>query len=244
MREPRQHILDTFDPRPLGKAGPRDHDDGKPQLARSVDLGACAVATGVAGDEPRDAAFAHQFAVVFKRERATRDHDLGIGQRQCVIGRIDKAQRIGMLRLGGERHQMLPADREKHAGGRVGQRGNGGREIGDLDPAIAGHARPRRAFQREQRRGRHGAGFDRVAAHIGGEGMGRVDHMRDGFSADEVCESRRATKAADARWQCMRQWNFGAACIGIDSVDPRARKSVREVVGVACSAQNERARHD
>jgi hypothetical protein len=83
-----------------------------------------------------------------------------------------------------------------------------------------------------------------MAAHLGGEGMGRVDHMRDGFAADEVGQTLRAAEAANAGRQRMGQRNFGAAGIGIDRVDLRAKESVGEAVGIACSAENERARHE
>ena len=83
-----------------------------------------------------------------------------------------------------------------------------------------------------------------MAAHLSGEGMGGVDHMRDRFAADEVRKARRAAEAADAGWQRVRQRNFGAAGIGIDRADSCARASVGEPVGVACSAQNECARHE
>ena len=244
MREPREHIFDALDPRPLGKFGPCDHDDGQFELARGVDLGASAVATGIAGDQPCDAARLHQFAVVLAREGTAGDDDLGIGQWQRAVGRIDETQRIGVLRLGDEGREVLPPDREKHTRGRVGQGSDGGGDVGNLDPAIIGRARPRRTFEREQRRGRSSAGFDRMAAHLGGEGMGRVDHMRDLFAADEVRQPLSAAKAADSGRQRMGQRNPGAARIGIDRVDLRAHESVSEAVGVACSAQNERARHE
>ena len=61
MTKPRQHFLDAFHPRPFGQGGACDHDDGQAELARRVDLGARAVAAGIAGDHPFDAARAHQF---------------------------------------------------------------------------------------------------------------------------------------------------------------------------------------
>jgi len=243
MRKPRQHIFDALDLRPLRQCGPCDHDDGEPQLARGVDLGTRAVAAGIAGDQPRDIACPHQLAIVCERERPARDDDLGIVQWQGAVGRIDQAQRVAMLRLGGKWREMLPTDREKHVCRRLGQGCDGRGDVGDLNPAIVGRARPWRAFEREQRHTRRGTGVDRVTTHLGGEGMGRVDHMRDPFAADVVRQPLRAAEAADPRRQRMGQRNPGAAGIRVDRIDWRARNGVRKAVGVTCSAQNERAYH-
>ena len=68
------------------------------------------------------------------------------------------------------------------------------------------------------------AGLDRMAAHLGGEGMRRVDHMRDALLPDVVGKSRRAAKAADPGRQRVAERNLRAAGIGIDRVDARARE--------------------
>jgi hypothetical protein len=241
MREPGQHLLDAFDTRPLGQRGAFDHDDGKPELSRRIDLGASAGAAGVAGHQKFDGARAHQFAVALKREGTARDDDLGIGQRQRPIGCVDKAQRIGMLRFHGEGREMLPADGEKDARAFFRQRRSRGVDISDLDPMVGRGANPWRALQRQQRNACCCAGLDRMPAHLGGERMRRVDDMRDALPADEVCKPGHTAEAADPGRQRMAERNLRASGVGINSVDLLADKPVRKPVGVTCSAQNEGA---
>ena len=114
MTEPRQHVLDARHPPPLRQPGPGDHDDRQAKLARGVDLGARAVAAGISRDDPCDVSRSHQIEIACDGERAARNDDVGDRQRERAIRRIDKSQRIGVLRLGGERRQMLPADREQN----------------------------------------------------------------------------------------------------------------------------------
>lgn len=241
MSKPRQYFLDAFDLWPIGQRGAFDHDNGKPKLARSIDLGAGAGTAGIASDQKLDAARAHQFAVAFKCEWAARDDELGLGQRQRTVRCIDKSQRIGVLRLGSEGREMLPADGEKDARAFFRQSGDRCIDVGDLDPMVAGRANPRRALQRNQRDAGRSAGLHRMPAHLGRERMRRIDHVRDGLLANEIRKSRHATKAADPRRQLVAERDLRAARIGIDRVDVFADTSFRKLVGVACSAQNEGA---
>ena len=241
MSKPRQCFLDAFDLWPIGQGGTFDHDDGKPKLARSVDLGTSAGTARIARYQELDAARAHQFAVALKRERSARDDELGLGQRHRTVGCIDKSQRIGVLRLGSEGRQMLPADREKDARAFFRQSGDRSVDVGDLDPMVAGRANSRRAFQRQQRNARRGAGLDHMPAHLGGKRMRRIDHMRDALVADVVRKPRRAAKAANPDRQRVAERNLRAPRIGIDRVDPLAHEHGCEVVGIACPAQDEGA---
>lgn len=239
MIEPRQHFLDVFDSWPIGQGGAFDHDDGKPELARSIDFGTSAGTAGIAGDQKLDAARAHQFAVAFKRERTARDDDFGLGQRQRPVGCINKSQRIGVLRFRSERCEMLPPDGEKDARAVFRQSRNRCIDIRDFNPMVARYATPRRALQRNQQSAGRGAGLDRVPAHLGGEWMRRIDHVRDALLANEFRKSRHTAKAADPRRQRMAERDLRAARIGINSVDLLGDASFRKLVGVACSAQNE-----
>ena len=241
MTKPRQHVLDTLDARSVGQGGTFNHDHRHAKLARSVDLGAGATAPGIARHQEFNGARAHQLAVALKRERPARDDDFGIGQRQRTVGRVNKSQDIGVLRLGGEGREMLPADGEKDACAFFRQCRNRGVDIDDLDPMVARYANPRRALQRQEREVRRGAGLDCMPAHLGRERMRRVDYVRDAFLADEVRKSRHAAKAADPRRQLMAEWNLRAARIGINRIDLLADACRRKLIGVACSAQNEGA---
>ena len=137
MTKEGQHILDTFSSWPLRQIGPCDHHDGQAEFARGIDLGSRAAASRIARDDPFDAARPHQVEIAGKRERTARHDHARIGQRQRCIGRIDKSQSVGVLRLAGESREMLSADSEEHAGPLVGQGGRGGRLVDYLDPVIA-----------------------------------------------------------------------------------------------------------
>lgn len=241
MREPHQYFLDAFDLWPIGQGGAFDHDDGKPELARSIDLGTSAGTAGIASYQKVDAARAHQFAVAFKCERSARDDDFGLGQRQRTVGCINKSQRIGVLRFRSERREMLPPDGEKDARAVFRQSRNRCIDIGDFNPMVARYLTPRRALQRNQRSAGRGAGLDRVPAHLGGEWMRRIDHVRDVLLANEISKSCHAAKAADPRRQLVAERDLRAPRIGIDRINPLANASFRKLVGVACSAQNEGA---
>ena len=241
MTKPRQHILDVLDPRPLRQFWSQDHDDRQAKLARGVDLGARTGAARIARHRPQDAARAYQLAIVFKRERPARDDDFGVGQRQHTLGRIDEAQRVGVLRFCGERRDVLPADREKHGSALFREGGDSRVDTRDLDPVVALSADPGCAFQRDQRHAGRSTGFDRVTAHVGGKRMRRVDDMGDALLADEISQSRCTAKAADPCRERMRKRDLRPSGIGIDCVDPRAYEGVGEPVGIARSAQDEGA---
>ena len=242
MTKPRHDLGHAFRAQPAGQWRPRQHDDGKPEFARSVDLGARASPAGIAGDDPCHAARAQHLKFAVQRERPARHDDLGL-EWQGRIGRIDKSQRIGMLRPGAERGDMLPADRKEHPRAVVWQGRNSGRDIRDLDPVVTGSPSPWRALERDQRRSACRARRNRVAAHLGGKGMRRIDHMRDAFLTDIVGKTARPAKAADAGWQRLVGRRAGASSVGIDRIEACVGDAVREQIGVGRSAQNEGALH-
>jgi len=243
MTEPGNHLVDALCPRPFGQSGPRYHDHGNAELARRIDLGARAFAAGIACDESLDLARSHQRAITFERERTARDDHLGIWQRQRAFGRIDKAQRVGMLRLGGEWRDVLPANREKHPRGCVGQGGNGRIDVGRFKPVVTAGSRPWRALQRDQGNAGRSTSLDRMPAHLGGKGMGRIDDMRDPLVPNVIHKTCLAAETADPRRQRMWKRNLCTSGVGINRVDARTRKCVSKRVGVASSAQQKGAHH-
>jgi len=243
MTKPRQHLLDAFRAWPRGQLRPGDHDDGQAKLARGVDLGARAGATGISCDQQFDMSCAHQVEIAFAGEGAARDDHLGVRKRQHFAGRIDESQQVGMLRPAGERRKMLTSDRQKHTCLEVRQGGHRGIDVAHVGPAITGGLRPWRAFERDQRHTRDLGRLDGMAAHLRGKGMRCIDHMRDPRLADEIGKPVRSAETADPRRQRMAERNLRASRIGIDRIDVRARERRRELVRVACSAQNEGARH-
>ena len=242
MTEPLHHVSDAFHPQPFGQFWSRDHDDGQTEHAGGVDLGARAVAAGVTRHNPIDAAHAHHLQFAIMGERSARyDHIGSKGQRR--FGRIDEAQRVGVLRPRRERCDVLATDGEERACGGSGQRGNRSGDITDFNPLVARHSGPGRAFERNQRRTGLRACFNGVAAHLGREGMRRIDHMRDAFAADVIGKSVYAAKAADAGRQRLIGRRAGAATIGIYGIDARARDLRGELVRIGNSAQDKGASH-
>ena len=109
--------------------------------------------------------------------------------------------------------------------------------------ACAQTGTPLIALERDQRRSRLRARFDRVAAHLGSKGMRRVDHMRDALKANIVGKPAHAPEAADAGRQRLIGGRAGSATIGIHGVDARACDFRGEQARIGGSAQNEGARH-
>ena len=146
-----------------------------------------------------------------------------------------------MLRPRRKRRDMLPADGKEHARRLLRQGRDRGRDIGNLDPDIAGRFRPWLAFQRDQRRCRCRAGGHRVAADLGCEGMGRIDHMREAFLPNGIGKTIAAAEAADAGRQRLIDRNLCSPGIGIDRVKSRSRGCGRQQIRFARSAQDEDA---
>lgn len=243
MTEPLNDLGHAFHFTPFGQLRPLDHDDRKAELTRSVDLGARAGASRVACDQPFDAALAHQRTFTFDRKWPARYDNVSHGKRQLALGWIDESQRIGMLRSGAERADMLAPDREKDARAFIGKRRGGGTDIGNLDPVIPGDARPRRPFKGDQRSSRRLASSDRVTAHLGRKRMRGVDEMGDTLVVDILGEASHATEAADPRRQRLTGRITCAAAIGVDGVEPDVRERICKQAGVTRSTQDEGAYH-
>lgn len=241
MTEPLHHLGYAFHPRPVRQRRSLDHDDRKLQFACGIDLGACAVSPGVAGDDPLDPPRTHQVQFACEREWSTRDDKTCIRQRQRTSRGIDEAERVGMLRPRHERRNVLPADGEENIRPRLRQGSHGGCDVLHLDPDIVRCFRPRLPLQRNQRRCRCRAGSHRVAADLGCEGMGRIDHMREPFLPDGIGKTIRAAEAANAGRQRLIDRHLRSSGIGIDRVEPRSRDGGRQQVGFTRSAQNEDA---
>jgi len=243
MTKPLHHLGDAFHPRPVGEFGPLQHDHGKSEFARRIDLGSRAFSAGVAGDDPFDSARAHHVQLALEREWPARHNDVRIGKRQWLTRRIDKSQRVGVLRFGAERRNMLPADRKENTSARQGQRRHGRGEIGYLDPFVTGCLGPRRALKRDQPRAGCCAGRNRVATHFGREGMGCVDHMRDFFPTNVFSQAACAAKTAGPRRQRLCRRRARASSIGIGRFKSCVRNRISKRASIARSAQYEGACH-
>ena len=143
MTEPLHHLGDALHPRPLGQLRSRDHDDGQAERTRGVDLGARAVAAGIAGDDPFDAARAHHLQLAVERERSARHDHIGIERqrRSRADRRTAACRRAAASRANGA---MCCRPMARNTRARCsGKRGDGGSDVRDLDPVVAGHSSPR-----------------------------------------------------------------------------------------------------
>jgi len=243
MTEPLHHLGYAFHPQPVRQFRPLQHDHGKAKFARRIDLGTRATSTGVAGDNPFDSARAHHVQLALEQEWPARHDDVRIGEGQRLDRRIDKSQRVGVLRLGAERRDVLPSDRKENASALERQCRHGGSEIGYLDPIVTNCLDPWRAFKRDQPRARGSAGNNRVAAHLDRKGMGRVDNICNFFPTNVLGETAGAAETTGARRQRLCRRGARAPSIGIDRFKARARDGICKQVGIARSAQNEGACH-
>ncbi len=244
MTKKAQYLAEAFGAWSIGQLRPGDHDDGKAELTRGFDLGECAGPSGIASDYPFDIPRTQEIAIALEGEGTARNNDAGVRQRQRRIGRIRKAQGVGVLRPCGERPEMPTANREEDAGALFRERHNGRRQILNLDPVVAWRPFPRRALQGDQRDARCGAGRDRVAADLDRKRMGGIDDMADPLLPDVVDEAASPAESADAGRQRLPGGCLGAACIGVNCVETPLGGSLRKTIGVVGSAQDEGACHD
>jgi len=241
MTEPLHCFSSAFHPQPLGQLRPPDHDHRQAQLARGIDLGARALPAGIARHNPFDAAQTHHLEFAGERERSARDDEIGIGQRQQALRGIDEAERVGVLGPRRKRRDMLPTDAEEHPRSFDWQRRDGGRNVSNLDPVIAGGLFPRPAFQRDQRRIHLRAGCQRVTADFRCKRMGRIDDMRELLLPNDIGKSVRPAEATNTHGQRLIGRNLRSTGIGIDRIKPRRRDLRRQPIGFARSAQDEDA---
>ena len=241
MTEPLHHLGHALHPQSVGQFGPLDHDDRKLQFTCGIDLGARTRSPGIAGNDPLDPLRAHQVQFAGERKRSTRDDKIRIRQRQQISRGIDESERVGVLRSRRKWRDMLPADGEENIRPRLRQGSHGGCDVLHLDPDIAGCLRPWFAFQRNQGRCRRRAGGRCVAADLGCEGMGCIDHMRESLLPNGIGKTVRAAEAANAGRQRLIDRHLRSSGIGIDRVEPRSRDRGRQQVGFTRSAQNEDA---
>jgi len=243
MTKPGHHIGDLRKDPARRQGGPVDQDDRQAQNARGFQFGGGACATGVLGDDMADAMFAQQGKIAGQIKGATGDDGGGIGQGQGAFGRINQAQQVMVLWLGGKGRKRLFADGQKHPRRAVGQGGDRGRDVGNVGPAVTGLSLPRRALQHRQRHIRLGAGRNGIAAHLRGERVGGVNDMADAFRLEIGHQPRHPAKAADPDRQRLRHRRGGTACIGIDRFHPRAGKGAGQQAGLGGAAQKKDACH-
>lgn len=243
MIEPVQDILKPCADGARRHLGPVDHHHREVKRARSLELGPCAGATRILGNQQVDAMPLHQHLIVDGGKRSTRNHHLYIRKRQRHLGRINQADQVVMLRSRGEIREVLLADGQKNALGVVRQGLDSTVDIRDVLPPITRTSLPRRALERHQGNAVFGAGPHRMGAHLRGKGMRGVDDRGDAFGAQIVLQSLDTAKAANPRRQGLRHRVGSPARIGKHRVIAAFRQGPRQLRCFAGTAQNKDTWH-
>lgn len=198
MIQPAQDILRIMHLDPVRHGWAIDHDDRQAQLPRRDQLGLRAPATGILAQQQVDSMFLHQPRVTLRSKRPAINDDAVMGESGRHTRRIDEAEQIMMLRLGGKGLHMHSAQRQHDAARGTSQRGHGGVHICHMVPSVTSGGFPWRAGEGDMRNARRLRRPHGVRAYRRGEGMGGIDQMGEALLADIACQSIHPAKAADA----------------------------------------------
>lgn len=213
---------------PARRYGAVNHNHRQAERARCFDLGIGASAARILGDDEFDAELLHQGAVGSHIEGSAINDHFGIGKGQRPFRRINKTQQIQMLRIGREVVQMHTSDRQHHARGRTVQRAHGSGHVVNVNPGIIGQLFPRRSRQSNKRNAGFSTGCHRVAAHLHGERVGRIDHMADAFGAQISDQPSNTAESAHPLGQGLAQGAFYPPCERHGAVQPFLCRDPRE----------------
>ena len=227
---------------PVGHIGAVDQDHGQAQFTRRIQLCTRAHTARVLGDDMGDVMGLQQIKIALQRKGAARDQGRDIGQGQSG-GLIHQPQKIMMLGLCGEIFQRLAADSQEHPCRIIGQGRDSARHIRHALPKVAFGGLPRCAFKSQQRNLGDGCGLNRVAAHLGRKGVGRVDQVSDTLSAQIAHQSLYPAKAANPLGQGLAQGCFGASGIGKDRINALFCQSFRQIRRLSCATKQKDAGH-
>jgi len=198
---------------PVGNGRPVDQDHGAAECARRVQLGLRTQPPGVLGHHMGDPVLAQQGKVVGQCEGAAVQYHGALSSGQLET-RVDQSQQKPVPADVQKGLHVLPADGQEHPGWLGGQSGHCRGEIGHVLPVVTRLGLPGRALQCQQRQTQPGTGLHRVAAHLRGEGMGRVDHMCDALGLQVLAQAIDAAEAAHPRGQGLGHGGVGAARVG------------------------------
>lgn len=240
---PTHHLFDLRENRSNGQSWPFDKNDRKPQGAGRLQLCFGSCTTRVLGNDMGDTVGLQKRQIIRHRKGPAVDDGAGVRQGQCTFGRVDKSQKIMVLRLSGEAGKMQLANRQKDPRRGVGQGVDGRIHACDLLPVVAGTGNPGRAFKGAEPGAGLRAGLYRVATHLCRERMGGINQMRHPFGANVIGQPFGPAKAADSGGQGLRQRLFGATRIGKDRSDAGLRHGAGQVRGFGGSAEDKEARH-
>ena len=174
--QPRQRLARIARCRlPIGRDGAFDHHDANAEPARCFQFRLSGAAAGVLGDDDFDAVRLQQGEFILQPERAAQGQADRVGRHALGRGRIDAAYKIGMLRGCSERREILLPDGEQNPPRLLADSLSGCLHIGHHRPFVTCVRCPGGAVDRQEGNSGQLRGFDGVAFHLAGEGMGGVD---------------------------------------------------------------------
>jgi len=138
---------------------------------------------------------------------------------------------------------VLAPDGQEHTRRRGGQSRHRRVDVAHVPPPVARLCRPRGPLQREQGQAGRGAGQYGMAAHLGGEGMGCVHHMRDALGRQPGLQTGHTAKAADTHGDRLGQRRVDTPGIRKNGIDAGLGQGARQLAGLAGATQHEDARH-
>lgn len=155
---------------------------------------------------------------------------------------IDEAQQVEMLRVGRELGEVHAPNRQHHARRRTIKRGHRTGNVRHAHPIVPGLRRPGRARQRHERHACSLSRDDRVAAHLFGERMGRVDEMRDLVLLEVGRQTLRAAEPAHALRQRLSQGSRHAPGERDRALESQLRRMAGKGGGLGRSGQDQKVR--
>ena len=237
MTQPGQHFLGAAGFCPCGNDRSVDHQNRHAQLSGGNQLGLGPLAARVLAHQQVDGVIPQQPHVALRAERSAIDHQTMVRQGWRLVGRIDKAQQVVMLWLGGKCLYMHPPQREHDPAGWPRQSGHGFVNIGNIAPAIARTRRPGRAGERDMPGAYQPGRCDRVGAHRCSEGMRGINQMRHPVLAQIIGQPLDSAKAADAHRHGLRVGGLRPAGVTQRCRDALGRQQTRQGAGFGGAAQ-------
>lgn len=220
----------------------RNHHDRNAKRARCVDLGISRSSAGVLGNENIYCLALKEFGFGRYVEGTSAEQELDIGRQRDIVGRIDGACDVVMMRSRCEGAKLLPAHAQENTTRLRPQRVSGGFGARDAQPVIVRSRLPGGAQDRGEWNCKPRARGHRVGRDLIGIGMRRINDCVDFFPLQPCGKTVGAAEAADA---CLNRLGFGLrGAPGKRECRLKARvvrKQTRQVRGLRGTSEDQNA---
>lgn len=244
MTQPVQHLRTGLNLAPAGHDGTLDHDDRDLQCARGVNLGPRRRPPGILGHDHLNPVIPQKREVGLVPKRTAVENNVMVRQVWRDLRGVDQTQQIVMLWLRRKGRKVQTPQGQHDALRRGAKSVNGLRNICHSRPKITSLLHPGRSGQRDQWRSRCSTSLRGVAAHLCGEGMGRVNHMGGVAFAQKPNQTVNSAKSAYAGRKWLSLGAGHAPGIGKDTLFARSSQIMRQGRAIGGSAQNEKVALD